>query len=630
MAIRRTEVNQIEAVAKPVIVQSGRRKQLIMAGIVTSIIGLLLVLALFWLLHKAGAVRDHLTNARSLVQEVAGELVAGNPEAARAALPRLQEETSAARVATTDPVWRAASYVPGIGANFSAVTEVAVSADDLVSEAIVPLAPEVDALDWASLAPAEGEIDVSSLADAAPQLRHAANAVRLSHQRLSAIDTNPLLPEVAEPVREATAALERASLALTDASAAARILPSMLGSDSPREYLLLIQNSAEIRATGGIPGALAIIRVDKGRMELRAQTSASALGEFTPAILPDPEQADIFSDRMGRFMQSTNLTPHFPTAARTAALMWEQRNENASVDGVISLDPVALSYILTASGAVDLSFEDSTLAELIEQAGLPLSLTSDNVVKTLLSDVYFAIDEPKLQDAYFAAVASEIFTALSAGPADATALVNSLQQSVDEERLLIWSASPHEQEVISSMGLDGGVVGSGSGGASFGAYFNDGTGAKMDYYVRRTVQLHRTCLASGYLQYTLKTTIVNDAPSDAATSLPAYVTGGGVFGVPAGTVQTNLFVYGPKGSQLQSAQINSEDAPLGSYRHVDRPVGLLTTRLMPGESATVEVDFTNIAQQSAPTVNVTPSIQPTSEVILPLIGDSGCDVPGTD
>lgn len=48
----------------------------------------------------------------------------------------------------------------------------------------------------------------------------------------------------------------------------------MLGADGERSYLLLIQDNAEIRATGGIPGAFAELRTDGGRLELGLRARA--------------------------------------------------------------------------------------------------------------------------------------------------------------------------------------------------------------------------------------------------------------------------------------------------------------------------------------------------------------------
>ncbi len=85
-----------------------------------------------------------------------------------------------------------------------------------------------------------------------------------------------------------------------------------------------MQNNAESRATGGIPGALAVLKVDKGSLSLESQTSATALGSFTPPVDIGDEQRTIYSARVGKFMQDVNLTPDFPTTASTAQLMWER------------------------------------------------------------------------------------------------------------------------------------------------------------------------------------------------------------------------------------------------------------------------------------------------------------------
>ncbi len=50
--------------------------------------------------------------------------------------------------------------------------------------------------------------------------------------------------------------LAKVSLTTATAARAVRLLPPMLGADGPREYLLLVQNNAEQRATGGIPGSV--------------------------------------------------------------------------------------------------------------------------------------------------------------------------------------------------------------------------------------------------------------------------------------------------------------------------------------------------------------------------------------
>jgi hypothetical protein len=153
-------------------------------------------------------------------------------------------------------------------------------------------------------------------------------------------------------------------------------------------------------------------------------------------------------------------------------------------------------------------------------------------------------------------------------------------------------------------------------------YFNDGTGAKMDYYVKRTVQLVRDCPADGYEQVTVRVSSTNTAPQNAAALLPEYVTGGGVFGVPPGSVQTNVVAYGPVQAQVESAKVDGQKTGFSPYLHAGRPVGILSQRLEPGQSRTIEFTFGKIAQHDEPKVFVSPGLQPLQDVVLPSLGAS--------
>ncbi|WP_326964533.1 DUF4012 domain-containing protein [Arthrobacter sp. PL16] len=530
-----------------------------------------------------------------------------------------------ARAAGADPLWKAAGLLPFVGQNFSAVSEMTVSADDVISRAVTPMIDKFATLDWDSLMPVDGRIDTAPLAEIAPTLSAAANTVELSYGRLEGLDQSELLPQIAGPLQEAVEALDEVRGPISNASRASHLLPSMLGAEGFRNYLVLVQNSAEIRATGGISGALAVLTVEDGRISLTDQGSASELGKFDPPLAADPEQEQIYSSRMASFMQSVNITPDFPTAASTAQQMWEDRHPESRIDGVIALDPVVLANILWATGPVELGdFGDPAVDALLAETSLPTALDSTNVVPTLLSDVYAQIEEPALQDEYFAAVAGKVFGALTDVQGDSTQLIEALVTSAEQGRLYLWSATSEEQDLLAETDLAGAALGPTVGGAAFGVYFNDGTGAKMDYYVRRTVQLVKTCPGDGYSLYTVKVTLTNTAPADAATSLPEYVTGGGDYGVEPGRVKTNTVSYGPAQSLLQQARINGADVPISSFAHGNRPVGILTTELGPGETTTLEMDFSKVVQDTEPVVDVTPTVQDPADVLLPPEGLQSC------
>ncbi|MFC7850190.1 DUF4012 domain-containing protein [Arthrobacter sp. NPDC057388] len=579
-----------------------------------TVAGLLLVVALAaaWLGLKASTISSELSAANDLVPVLRENVVNGDSSAAKNNVTNLMRHTANARAAAADPLWTIAGATPVAGVNFRAATEIAMSADDIATLAAAPLVDVYDTVDWKSLKPTGQGIQLKPLAEAQPKLSSAANAVRQSSDRLNVINAEALVPQIAAPLLQARTELTSLRDGLDIAADAAQILPSILGHDSPRSYLLLIQNNAELRATGGIPGALAVLNVNAGKLSLSSQTSATELGLMEPRVRVDPEQQQIYSTRLGKFVQDVNLTPDFPTAAQTAKTMWERKTHQV-VDGVLAIDPVALSYVLEATGPIDLT--DPTL-KTITQGGLPTRLTAKNIVPTLLSDVYEQIPEPDLQDVYFAGVAKKVFTSLSAGMGDFQKLIDVLGRGAHERRVQLWLAANAEQAVVSKYSLSGSVTGTGIDPAQFGVYFNDGTGAKMDFYVKRTVQLIEECPVQGYGQVKVRITSTNTAPKDAATSLPPYVTGGGAFGVPEGSVQTNIIAYGPIQANIETAVVEGRKAGFASFRHAGRPVGALTIRLAPGQSSTVEFAFGKIVQHTAPQLSVTPTVQPQTDVLL--------------
>ncbi|WP_235504642.1 DUF4012 domain-containing protein [Arthrobacter sp. Leaf141] len=572
-------------------------------------------LAGLWLGLKASVISDELHSAQALIAPLKDEIARDDSPAANATVLRLRTHTSAASDAAGDPLWTLASSLPWVGGNFGAVAEVARSADDVATLGLSPLVKVFASLDWQKLMPSDLPTDLKPLQDASPSVSAAAHVVRVSAERLERIDGSGLLPQISEPLIQARDQLRDVTKALDAAANAAEIAPEMLGANAPRNYLLMIQNNAESRASGGIPGALAVLTFDRGSLTLSGQSSAAEVGVMTPVLPVDTAQQQIYSTRLGKFMQDVNLTPDFPTAAATAQAMWERKN-GQRVDGVISVDPVVLSYLLKATGPITLS--DPKLSALADM-GLPSQLTGNNVVPTLLSDVYAKIEQPSLQDDYFAVVAQQIFEALSEGKSDAAGLLKAVAQGTNEGRVLVWSSSSEEQNILGEYQLSGSIAGTSIPAAQFGVYFNDGTGAKMDYYVKRTVQLVKACPKDGYEQTTVRVTSTNTAPPDAATSLPEYVTGAGIHGVPPGSVQTNVVAYGPSQSNIETVTDTGQQVAFAPYIHSERTVGVYAIRLAPGESKTVEFNFGKIVQHTEPTVVVTPTVQPVKDVILPTL-----------
>jgi hypothetical protein len=278
---------------------------------------------------------------------------------------------------------------------------------------------------------------------------------------------------------------------------------------------------------------------------------------------------------------------------------WGQ-TQGDQVDGVVSVDPVALSYLLRATGSV--------------QAG-GTTLSADNVVDELLHDVYVRIPDPGAEDAYFREVARAVFDKLTSGGGDRTAMLAALRQGAVERRILVHDFHDGDQKVLAGTPVAGELTPADSSAPQVGIYLNDSTGAKMSYYLRYDARVTATSCRSGVQSLAGHFTIRSTAPADGGKTLPPYVTGGGQFGVDAGTQIVNVQIYGPAGGTVDTIQTNGKKDEAQQAGTLDgRPVRQVWVWLKPGKSADVTWTMTSgRGQVDAARLSVTPSVEAGAE-----------------
>jgi len=551
---------------------------------------LLLLLAVAWVGARGIMAKSALQESVAHVDALKTQLASGDTSDAERTASELEQSASRARSLTGDPVWGAAEYLPFVGTNLRAVRQVSAIVDDVASDAVQPVAGVVGDVDVDAFKPTNGRIDLAPLVRAQPAVAKATTTLATATRRADRIDTTDAVSAVSDAVDQLRASLSSVSAQADVADKTVELAPSMLGAGGVKHYLVLFQNNAELRAGGGIPGAVAELTVDNGAISLGRQASTTDFPVADEPVLPlATDTQGLYGGITGRYIQDITLTPRFETSAALAREMWKQRF-GQQVDGVVALDPVTLGYILEATGPVRLATGDT--------------LTSENAVQLLLSDAYAKYPDPTVQDAFFASAASAVFSKVSAGGFDPKAFIAALTKGADENRVRLWSADPAEQEQLAGTALSGDLPTSDEDSQRFGVYLNDATGAKMDYYLDKTVGVgSQVCRKDGRPTWAVEVTLKNTAPADAATSLPEYVTGGGDFGVAPGAVRTNLSVYAPtSGVYVTSTQDGKPASPQtamdGTY-----PVAQFQTLLSPGKSTTIRVEFLGSARAARTAVD---------------------------
>jgi len=558
----------------------------------TLAVALVAAAGLAWVAARGANARDHLTRAAALVLQLRGQLDAGDVDAATATLAALRVETAAARAETADPAWRAGQRAPVVGYDLAAVRTVTVALDDLARDALPAMVETAGRVRLGTLVPRDGRVDLRGLARAAPRLADAEVAVALARDRIAAIEVDSLATPVRDAVVRLRDGLSRAAVDTATVARTAALLPAMLGADGPRTYLVLLQNLAEPRATGGMPGAYVVLRADRGAVEIVEQ---GAPAEFERPVLPlDKALRSLYSERMATYAADVNFSPDFPTAAVLAREMYRLRS-GRTVDGVLATDPVALSYLLVALGPVAVP-------------GGP-TLTAGNAVRVLLSDVYARSGSSP--DEYFAAAARAIFTALLRRPLDARALLAQVARAAGERRILVWTADERQRARLDGTVLSGALPALDGARPAVGLFVNDGSGAKLGYYLRPAASLAvGGCRPDRRRELALRVTLGSTAPR---SGLPPSVLGLGLAGDPY-TLRTYLAVYSPTRGAIGPVRLDGSTVRVGAGFQRRRAVAIVRVDLRPGQTRTVETTVFTGAAEDGWRSGVTPSVWTTPGV----------------
>ncbi len=147
-------------------------------------------------------------------------------------------------------------------------------------------------------------------------------------------------------------------------------LPSLLGFDKTRNYLLIEMDSDELRATGGFQGNYGILTFTNGRLvsgvhlhDTRNQLDCPN-SSCPYRTVPTP-YADWFNTDPYEFgLRDANLDPSFPATALTDESLYNIES-GQTVDGVIAVTPAVIEQMLALTGAITVTIPDTSPAQTV-------------------------------------------------------------------------------------------------------------------------------------------------------------------------------------------------------------------------------------------------------------------------
>lgn len=533
--------SELRAVALSLVPRSRRPR--LASGVL--VVLLVAVAAAAWLGLRGLAARDHLEAARSDLVAAQDALLDADIARARAATDRARGRTASARDLTGDPIWRLAGALPVLGASPRAVTQVAAAVDDLVADVLTPALDAAELLEPTTLRGPDGAFDLARLRAAAAPVRQAASGSGRVLATLDGVALERAVPPVAEAVRELLAETRRLDDALGDAASVVEIAPRLLGEDRPRRYLLVVQQTAETRATGGILGGFVVLEASAGKLGTVEQGSNA---DFPRGRIPPPPGVSDDYLRLYepagalRFVQNANLTPDVPMAARVFAARW-QAGGGEPLDAVVLLDARALALILRGSGPIPVPGGEVTPEQLPQYLAVGQYRDFPTLAR---EDVLGRKDE-------LGRIAEVVASRLVDGGGDTRALLTGAVDAVRSGRAKVASDDEVLGPVLAQSGLDGALA---TDRPLVQAVVNNASAGKLDHFLERRLSWQAQGCGDGVRRRsTVRFELRNDVPAD---ELPPYLTIDFVDGQRLVTrdLRLNVAVYATKGADLVEARLD--------------------------------------------------------------------------
>ncbi|HEU5033656.1 MAG TPA: DUF4012 domain-containing protein, partial [Mycobacteriales bacterium] len=554
---------------------------------------LLLLAAGAWLAYTGLQAKRDLVSARDALQVVRHDITDGQVAAGRQHLAVAAAKAHAARDRTDGPLWTVAAHIPWLGRPFDSARGLAQAADTLTRTVLPPVVDTADRIDPKKLRVAADRVDLAPLSQAQPALATAAAAATQVQARVDALPSSTWLSPVDDARHTLATQLHDLTATLTDADLAARLLPPMLGADGKRSYFVTFQNPAEARGTGGIPGAFGILDADHGRLHFRAFYNDTELGGVHVSDDFGPDfAANYGSAQPQNVFVNSNMSPHFPYAAQLWLAMWQQKT-GEHLDGALATDPVALSYLLRATGPTTLT--DGT------------AVSGDNIVALTLSTAYARFPDVAQRKQFFLDVAHAAADHILHGSSGHTTdLVKAMGTAAGEGRFRVWSAHPAEQALIAPTKLSGVVP---EGKAPYSAFVvENAAGSKLDYYLGRQISWTGGSCGGATRRTTVTVKLTNHAP---ASGLPDY----GVVradqhgaGAPRGSEMLLANLFATEGAQLAGLTLDGQPHPASLLRERGHPVYELSLQIDPGQTRTLTFTLVEPAAKGAPRMDVQPLV----------------------
>jgi hypothetical protein len=311
--------------------------------------------------------------------------------------------------------------------------------------------------------------------------------------RSAGLSEEGLVEPLAKAVREANDALAGIAPFLGRSRAMLTLERYLLSGE--RRILLVSQDSAELRPTGGFMGSYGILGIGPAGLSLEKYMDVYSLPN-PPGVVTPPPGALMTPDFQFR---DANWWIDFPTSARTMLGFWRGFGQ-PPVDAVIAVDVVAVKSLLEVSGPITVP-------------GYKETFTSQNLLTRLVYLIEDKLADTSNRKGVLAALADELEQrVLSSGSEDLVLYARALASAADAKHVQVYFPDAGVQAAIADLGWSGAIAPP-AGSTDLLAVCNAmNLGSKVNIGMRKTIDYEVALAPDGSADTTLVLGYSNTAP----------------------------------------------------------------------------------------------------------------------
>lgn len=210
-----------------------------------------------------------------------------------------------------------------------------------------------------------------------PQLETINQKVSLIEAEISQINPRRYPKSIkGRPIRDQLVTIQTSLIStkdtLTNIKPLLTLLPKLLGKEKPQKYLLIFQNEAEIRGSGGFLTAYAILESYRGKLTPVLSEDIYRLDARFGNHLPAPDPIKKYLPLVYNWhLRDMNLSPDFKVAMDTFFPNYQTVATHRNLDGIIAIDTQLVVDLLKILGKIGVANWGEYHADIVPECNCP-------------------------------------------------------------------------------------------------------------------------------------------------------------------------------------------------------------------------------------------------------------------